>query len=281
MSASEIFSFNHNFKIDMKFLKLPTFLAGLFLISSDSLLGATVAVDWLVFRSDDSGPDRILIGSDDMGNDLVEIRIEKIAGTLVPGSPSTGSLAGESWTSEFPYRDSQGGDASVLTFRSQATGFGAEVNYTVEANFVIPGSGVVFGLGQLFSSPDGGTGAVKVAARDPLMVPMTISEPVVRAGWDNGINRHTLPLQWSSGDQSLAVGGLDPQAQNSEFAFFELGMDTVGQIRFDVPQGYERGSGDVLEFAIGITEPVPEPNGILMIATAWILAMARRQRKVL
>lgn len=228
----------------MRNVKLKGLLIGGCLLDCPNCLSAaTMVVDWLEFRPLMVGPERQLIGSDHLGRDLVKVRIESISGILVPESPSAGELSGESWLAETLFTEVDGSGAGMTTFQTQVAGSGQEANYRIEVDFLSPTVGVALGVGQIFSFEDGGTGMVSVFARNASMEGSTIPPPSAFVGWDNGVIRNTLPLVWNPTAQSLGVASQDPQARNSEFAFFNLGSLELDQVRFEIPDAYPRGGG--------------------------------------
>lgn len=254
-------------------------LAGALTFCSDNLSAATMLVDWLEFRPMGAGEEEGLIGSDSLGREVVSVHFVKVAGTFVPGSPAGGELSGDFWTSEFPFMEPDGVRSEMTTFQTQATGFGGEVNYKIKVSFMSPNVSVTLGVGQLFASPEGKTEAVKILAQNAAMEKLTIPPPFARIGWDDGLARNTLPLSWDVTAQSLKVIGLDSLARNSEFAFFDLGGTGVEQVEFEISEAYRRGSGDILEFSIGVA--IPEPGGGMLLTLAAGIFGFRRIRQSL
>ena len=97
--------------------------------------------------------------------------------------------------------------------------------------------------------------------------------------WTDGIRSYTQPLAWNAGSQTLSLAsGLNGE---SEFAFFGVPNATppVTRLTFGIPNGYNAGPGDAIEFALGM--PVPEPGVAALFAFGLLVLGARGRYKPL
>jgi len=235
------------------------------LVCSSRVASGAVPVDWLAFSA---GADRTHFALlNDQGMAFAQAEINIASGTLPPFTPSAGSLGASFWVTSPDFVDSGLGDATIATTRVQVAPQAGSVQYQL----VITGadlSGTYFSIGQLFGTPIAGTWQINILALTSLgqSVPVNF---IGTHGWDDGIRLYTQPLIW---DASLEALSLAPGADGeSEFAFFRVPTtaSAITKLLFDIPNGYNAGNGDALEFTFGV--PVPEPDSTVLIALGSLL----------
>ncbi len=252
---------------------LLSFLGGGAALSSAS--AATVVVDWLAFTA---GPDRSHFSlADDRGAAVLSALIGLNSGTQAPTSPSSGSLQSAFWVVPHGFEDSLTGNAAMLTTKVQVAPQSGRVDFRLAlagANL----NGMIFAVGQLFSSGGAGTAGVGILASTAGGGAVPVDFLGANA-WDDGLRQYTVPLAWSASTGVLAAAS--GASGNSGFGFFRLpaGGAPVTSLVFSVPEGYASGSGDALEFAFGRALPVPEPGFTGLVAAGLACLAGRRQRR--
>lgn len=253
------------------FLPLVGVLVSLILCPLVVRAQATSMIDWLTFNP---GGDRNHFSLlDDQGIAPAQAEIVIASGILAPTSPSSGVLQAPFWTTPPNFADSVLHTATVTSVKVQVAPQAGSVQYQL----VITGadlSGMLFGVGQLFGSDSAGTRLLNISALTGASMAVPVALLSMYA-WDDGIRFYTEPLAWDAGQQALSFdAGINGE---SEFAFFSVssGGTPVTQLKFEIPNGYNGGAGDALEFAFG--RPVPEPHSIALLMLGSLAASTRRR----
>ena len=229
------------------------------LVCSSRVAFGDIPVDWLAYTA---GADRTHFDlRSDQGIAFAQAGLNIVSGTLPPFTPAAGSLGASFWVTPPDFADSVLGDTTMATTKIQVAPQAGGVNYQL----AITGadlSGMYFSIGQLFGTTMAGTRQVNIFALTSLgqSVPVDFFST---NGWDDGIRFYTQPLLWDASFQTLSLA---PSANGeSEFAFFRIPTSTepITQLLFDIPNGYNAGVGDALEFGFALPV-VPEPGSVAL-----------------
>jgi hypothetical protein len=103
-----------------------------------------------------------------------------------------------------------------------------------------------------------------------------VPELVQTLGRDDGITAYTNSLAWAPSTGVLSQAG--SATGESEFAFFtaQLGVGGVNSLQIELPAAYSLGSGDGIEFAVGVV-PIPEPETFAFLLISSLLYFWRRR----
>ena len=257
------------------FPRLRHFLLGLAALVCLPLCSrAALQVDWLSFSA---GADRNHFSLlDDQGVAVAQAEVQLVLGLFAPLSPSPGLLQAPFWMTPPDFTDSVLGDASVKTVKLQVAPQSGAVQYRLTLTGADL-SGMNFAIGQLFATAAAGTRSVEISARTATATAVP-GNLLSTNGWDDGTRSYTQSVTWDAAQQIVS-----PAANangESVLAFFNIpsGGSPVTQLSFNIPNGYNTGSGDAIEFAFGVN-PVPEPAAsVLIIAGVGFMAGRSRRR---
>lgn len=230
---------------------------------------AAVVTDWFTYST--GADSRHFSLKNDLGTTVAQAELQLTSGIPAPLSPSAGVLQDAFWIAPPAFSDSVLGDATLATSKVQI----AQQAGSVQFRLAMTGtdlSGLYFAVGQLFSNGTNGTMQISIGASTGSGAPVAVDFLGTNA-WDNGIRLYDQPLNW---DGTLGNLSLGPGANGeSQFAFFHVGTgaSAVTSLHFDIPSGYNLGTGDALEFALGAAVPgVPEPASTALYLAGCVAA---------
>ncbi len=233
-------------------------------------------VDWLAYTP---GADRTHFAlTNDLGLAIAQAEVQITAGILAPLSPAAGVLQAPFWVTPHGFIDSVQGSAAISTSKVQVAPQAGSVQYQL----VVTGSdlsGMVFSVGQLFGSSTTGTRELNIAAFTGASTGVPVSF-LGTDGWDDGVRMYIQPLNWDSSAGKLSL--FSATVGESTFAFFSIPNNgtPVTKLTLQIPNGYNSGTGDALEFAFG-TVVVPEPSTAVFLGIAILAAgLSARRRNV-
>lgn len=236
---------------------------------------AASVVDWLAFSA---GADRNHFSLvNDSGGTVAQAEVQIASGLFAPLSPSTGLLQAPFWVTPPDFTDSVLGNASVTTVKLQVAPQAGSVQYRLTLTGADL-SGMSFAVGQLFASAAAGTRSVEISATTATAsaVPVNL---LSTNGWDDGIRSYTQPVDWNAGLQILSPSVSANGESVLSFFTIPIGASPVTQLSLNIPNGYNSGTGDAVEFAFGVA-PAPEPStSLLIIAGLGVMLGHSRRRK--
>lgn len=255
--------------------KLPRLLCLASLLSLPPCGRAAIINDWLAFNA---GADRAHFSlRNDSGTAVAQAEVQLVSGSFAPLSPSSGLLQAPYWVTPPDFTDSVLGNASVATVKIQIAPQAGSTQYRL----VLTGadlSGMSFAIGQLYATPAAGTRSVEISALTAAATAVPVNL-LSTNGWDDGIRSYTQPVTWDAGLQILSPS----VSANGESAvsFFSIpsGGSPITQLTFYIPNGYNAGVGDAVEFAFGVA-PAPEPATSALIIAGLVFMLGHSRRRM-